>query len=84
MKTFEFTLIVPDIDDAVIDAIYGKCPDSSVGRTHGTMYVAFDREASSLELALHSAVADLRQLGVRPLRVEMDVPEPTMAPQEPG
>ena len=79
MKTFEFTLIVPDIDDATADAVYGRCPDSSIGRSHGTMYVAFDREAMSLEAALDSAVADLRQLGIAPVRVEMDVREPAMA-----
>ena len=80
MKTYEFTLILPDIDDATVDAVYGRCPDSSIGRSHGAMYVAFDREGMSLEVALDSAVTDLRQLGIVPLRVEMDVPEPAMAP----
>ena len=79
MKTYEFTLIVPDIDDATVDAVYGRCPDSSIGSVHGTMYVAFDREAMSLEAALDSAIADLRQLGIAPIRVEMDVPESTLA-----
>lgn len=79
MKIFEFTLIVPDMDDATVDAIYGQCPDSSVGKSHGTMYVAFDREAFTLEDALKSAVRDLRRLGIDPMRVEMDVPEPAMA-----
>ena len=80
MKTYEFTLIVPDIDDVTVDAVYGRCLDSSIGASHGTMYVAFDREAVSLEDALDSAIADLRQLGIEPLRIEMDVPEPAMAP----
>ena len=79
MKTYEFTIILPDINDATVDAIYGRCPDSSIGEAHGTMYVAFDREAMSLEAALESAVADLRKLGVTPLRVEMDIPESAMA-----
>lgn len=68
MKTYAFTLIVADIDDTMVDAVYGRCPDSSSGRSHGTMYVAFDRKAISLEAALDSAVADLRQLGIAPLR----------------
>ena len=75
MKTYAFTLIVADIDDAMVDAVYGRYPDSSIGRSHGTMYVAFDRKAISLEAALDSAVADLRQLGIAPLRIEMDVPK---------
>jgi hypothetical protein len=79
MKTYGFTLIVPDIDDATVDAVYGRCPDSSIGSSHGTMDVAFDREAVSQEAALESAIADLRQLGIAPLRVEMDAPESTLA-----
>jgi hypothetical protein len=75
MKTYAFTLIVADIDDTMVDAVYGRCPDSSSGRSRGTMYVAFDRKAISLEAALDSAVADLWQLGIAPLRIEMDVPK---------
>jgi hypothetical protein len=40
---------------------------------NGTSYVAFDREAESLEAAIDSAVAVLRRLGVEPMRVEMDL-----------
>ena len=79
MNVYEFTLIVPDIDDTTVDAVYGRCPDSSIGKSHGIMYVAFDREAKSLEAALESAVADLRRIGITPLRVEMDIPESAIA-----
>ncbi len=79
MKTYEFTLILPDIDDSTVDAIYGLCQDSSIGKSKGTMYVTFDREAMSFEAALDSAVANLRKLGIEPLRVEMDVPELSLA-----
>lgn len=79
MKTYEFILIVPDIDDAIVEAVYERCLDTSVGRSHGTTYVAFDREATSLDAALDSAIDDLRQLGIAPIRVEMDVPEPAVA-----
>jgi len=74
MKTYEFILVLPDIDDDTADAIYGKCDDSSVGKSSGTTYVAFDREAESLESAIRSAVADLNNIGVHPLRIEMEVP----------
>ncbi len=79
MKTYEFTLIVPDVDDATVDEVYGRCSDASIGRSRDTMYVAFDREATSLDAALSSATEDLRQLGIAPIRVEMDVPEPAVA-----
>ncbi len=79
MKIYEFTLIIPDIDDTTVDAIYGSCQDSSIGKTHGTMYVTFDRESVSLEAALDSAITDMRNLGIEPLRVEMDVPGVALA-----
>lgn len=60
----EFTLFIPEIDDATVDAIYGRCADASIGKSHGVMYIAFDREAVSLEAAIQSATEDLRQLGV--------------------
>jgi len=73
MKTYEFTLIIPDVDDEMADAIYGKCQDSSLGKCSGETYVAFDRQAKSLESAIDLAVADLRSLGIQPLRAQMEV-----------
>lgn len=74
MKTYAFTVVVQEMDDSTADAIYGLCPDSSVGAAHGVSYVAFDREADTLEQAIQSAVSQLRHLGVEPLRIELDVP----------
>jgi|GEM_PF-1177750 len=79
MKIYEFTVILPEIDDSTVDAIYHRCPDSSIGRSHGAMYAAFDRDAISLEAALDSAVADLQQIGISPLRIELDVPKTAVA-----
>jgi hypothetical protein len=79
MKIYEFTVILPEIDDSTVDAIYHRCPDSSIGRSHGTMYAAFDREAIALEAALDSAAADLQQIGISPLRIELDEPKPAVA-----
>jgi len=74
MKTYEFTVIIPDVDETTADAIYGKCGDASLGKSNGMTYVAFDRDGESLESAIDSAVADLRSVGVQPLRVEMELP----------
>jgi len=74
MSTCEFLVIIPEVDGKTADAIYRKCDDSSLGKSNGRTYVAFDRKAESLEEAIEWAVADLANLGVRPLRIEMDVP----------
>ena len=74
MKTYEFTLIVSEIEDELAEKLYGICNDASLGQTHGTTYVAFDRESKSLEAAINSALADLTSIGIEPLRVEMAVP----------
>jgi|ETNmetMinimDraft_20_1059909.scaffolds.fasta_scaffold44913_2 hypothetical protein len=75
LRVYEFTLIVPDQDLATIDQLYARCSDASAGKNNGQCYVAFDREADSLELAIQSAVADLRSANIEPVRLEMDVPE---------
>lgn len=74
MKTYEFTLIISEVDDEKAEAIYSKCADSSLGKRNGTTYVAFDREAECLEYAIDSAIADLRSVGVQPLHLEMKIP----------
>ena len=74
MKTYEFTLLLPNVDEQTASAIYGRCKDSSLGKCSGTTYLAFDREAESLESAIDSAVADLKSVGVQPLRLEMELP----------
>lgn len=60
MKLYEFMFVVPEFDDTIADQIYARCPDTSIGKSNGIMYVAFDREAVSLESALSTAAADLR------------------------
>ena len=74
MHTCQFTVIIPEVTDETADAIYGACDDASVGKSNDRTYVAFDREAESLEQAIEAAIADLRRVGVRPLRIEMEVP----------
>ncbi|MDA0842114.1 MAG: hypothetical protein O3B01_04350 [Planctomycetota bacterium] len=76
-RIYEFTLIVSDQDLSIIDQLYARCSDASAGKNDGQSYVAFDREAESLESAIQSAVEDLRSLNIEPIRLEMDVPEAT-------
>jgi hypothetical protein len=74
-KKYEFTLIIPDQDLSTINRLYAGSPDASAGKNNGQSYVAFDREAESLESAIQSAVVDLRNLNIEPIRLEMEVPE---------
>ena len=74
MTAYQFTLIVegPDLQaDDLIDAIYeAGCDDALVGRAGGVQYLDFDREASSLEEAILSAVTDAEHVdGVEVVRL---------------
>ena len=75
MTTHHFTLIVegPDVqdDDALIDALFEEgCDDALVGRSDGVQYVDFDREASELDHAILSAVADVESVdGITVVRI---------------
>lgn len=76
MKIFEFTITidqyVEDLD--IVDAFYGKTGDASLAGSGGKTLVHFDREASSLDEALRSAIADIQAQGwqVRDISVEPD------------
>lgn len=74
MSTYEFTLIVEGHDlqsDAIFDALFESgCDDALVGRTQGIQFLDFDREASSREAAILSAIADVERVpGVKVTRV---------------
>lgn len=63
-KTFEFTLILknvdectPNLEDNLFDA---GCDDALINFRNGTVYLDFDREASSLEEAVISAIKAIK------------------------
>lgn len=69
-----FTLIVdgPDVqEEALVDALFeAGCDDALVGRSEGIQYIEFEREATDLEDAMLSAVADVERVpGVKVARV---------------
>jgi hypothetical protein len=75
MKTYEFSLVLTasKISDKDCDAIHeAGCDDGTVVTREGVTYVAFDRQAESLEAAIRSATADVRAAGFEVARVEMD------------
>ena len=74
MPIHHFTLIVdgPDVqEDALIEALFeAGCDDALVGRSEGIQYVEFDREATDLDDAILSAVANVERVpGVRVARI---------------
>ena len=74
MPIHHFTLIVdgPDLqDDTLIDAVFeAGCDDAALGRIDGIQYVDFDREATSIDQAIFSAVTNLERIdGVTVVRI---------------
>ena len=75
MKTYEFSLVLTasEISDDDCSVLYeAGCDDGTVVTRNGVTYVAFDREAESLESAIRSATAQVRAAGFEVARVEMD------------
>ena len=66
MPLHHFTLIVdgPDVQQkALVDALFDAgCDDALVGRSEGTQYIEFDREAPGLDDAVLSSVADVEKV----------------------
>ena len=82
MTTFDFKLVLDqvEIDEAKADALYGRCKDGTLITAAGVTFMDFDREADSLDEAVHSAIADINAAGFRVARIEIDAD--TLAPQQ--
>jgi hypothetical protein len=77
MPTYEFTLVLADeITTDTADAIYAICDDATSSRSNGVEYVAFDRQAESLESAIRSAVADVQKAGCIVKHTIVESPKP--------
>ena len=75
MSNWSFTLIVEGEDlqsDETFNALFeAGCDDALVGRTNGTQYMDFDRDAETLTDAVLSAVADVESVpGLQVVRLE--------------
>ena len=74
MSTHQFTLIVDGADlqdESVVNSLFESgCDDALVGSTDGIQFIDFDREATSWDEAVRSAVADVERVdGVQVIRV---------------
>ena len=72
---YEFELVLADHDVMTVEMgerlVAAGCDDSTTGSTGGTAFVAFDREAASLEHAIRSAIRDVQRAGFRVAEVRM-------------
>ena len=79
MKVFDFQLILDGVDrtdSAMANALYeASCDDGTLFSSRGEAAIGFSREATSLEEAVRSAIADVARAGFLVSRVE-----PTDAP----
>jgi len=66
-KTFEFTLILKNVDETtphLEDSLYDAGCDDALIQYRGVVYLDFDREASSLEEAVISAIKDVKSASI--------------------
>lgn len=73
MKTHEFILVLADVramSDELAERLYEVgCDDGSPYSRDGVAAIGFSREASTLEEAIRTAVADVQKAGCRVARV---------------
>jgi hypothetical protein len=77
MKTYEFDIFltgVSEISDDQADALFAHgCEDGTPASCDGRAWIHFDREATSLETAICSAVTQVRAAGFTVSKIELDV-----------
>jgi hypothetical protein len=74
MRKYDFQVIlagVEEITEEISNALYeAGCDDGTPFSTRGVAAVGFTREANSLEEAVRSAIADIKNAGFTVARVE--------------
>ena len=73
---WRFTVRLKDLDtlsDDQIEALFAAgCTDGVPASSCGQAWIDFDRDASTLEQAMRSALHDVRQAGLHVARVEVE------------
>ncbi len=76
MKTYEFDIVLKDVSevsDDQADALFAAgCDDGTPAGCNGRAWIHFDRESTSLEEAICSAVAQVQTVGFTVAKVELD------------
>ena len=78
-KTYGFRVILQGVDvmtEEIAEKLYvAGCDDSSPFSADGVAGADFDRDATSLESAVASAVSDVRKAGFDVARIEIEAPD---------
>ena len=73
MKVQKFTLIIaPDPTEEEADKLYGIIDDGTLATIANIPQIHFHREATTMDSAIRSAIADVTSLGLNVLRVETE------------
>jgi len=76
MTTYDFALVLSgptELSDDLADKLFAAgCDDATPSSSGGTVSVDFGREATDLESAIRSAIANLSAAGYVVARVEID------------
>jgi hypothetical protein len=76
MKAYEFDIVLKDISEVTddqADALFAAgCDDGTPASCNGTAWIHFDREAASLEEAIHTALAQIQTAGLRAAKIELE------------
>lgn len=76
MKTYAFDVFlkgVTDIDEDQADQLFeAGCDDGTPTGCDGEVWIHFDRESTSLEEAIRSAIAQVRSVGFSVSKVQLD------------
>jgi hypothetical protein len=77
LKTYDFDVVLKDItqiNDDQADALFAAgCDDGTPSSCDGMAWIHFDREASSLEEAIGTAVAQVQSAGLNVSKIQLDV-----------
>jgi hypothetical protein len=72
---YEFEIVLAGHDVMTVELgealVAAGCDDSTTGSCDGEAFVAFDREATTLEDAIRSAIADVRKAGLEPAEIRL-------------
>jgi hypothetical protein len=76
VKTYEFDVFLRGVSEVTkdqADVLFAQgCEDGTPASRDGAAWIHFDREAPSLEEAIHSAVTQVRATGFAVSKVELD------------
>jgi len=77
LKTYDFDVLLKDVseirDDQAGVLFAAGCDDGTPASCNGMAWIHFDREASSLEEAICTAVAQVQSVGFKVSKIQLDV-----------